>query len=570
MNLSPTSVDDLDPITAEIIRHALTAIPGRIDANIVRTAYSPLVYEYKDYAVGIVDREGRLISQSLGALPVFIANALGVAVRDGLSVHGPDGIEPGDVLISNHAGTLGQHLNNVVMYTPIYVAGELFGFMAVVMHWLDVGGGFVGSVSPEATEIFQEGVQYRSIKLVRAGKMDPAVHKTIEANTRFPRELSGDVAAQLAGCTKGAELVATVVEKYGLEMSRKAVHWIWDRSERAARATIAAIPDGTYVAEGVLDDDGIDQDRRIPVAVDLIVAGDELTMDFSRTSEAVRGAINAGREGGAVAAARIAFKYLVQPHEPTNEGVFRPLSVIIPEGRLLSAGPNAAKGNYFAALPLAVDVILRSLASTIPSRIAAGHHGTYSAHLFIGKHPRTGELYQCLETGLGGWGATHAHDGIGPFKTMVHGDTLDVPVEAQEALYPFRVESYAIRPDSGGAGRWRGGTGLTKQYVIDAPCRLLVAQDREHCPPWGLEGGFAGQAPSTFVVSVDGTRRKIRKGIAQLQPGDRVIIASGGGGGFGPPHERDHAAIAADLRAGIISREAVEQIYCVSPDESSQ
>ncbi len=543
----------IDPITAEIIRHALGAIPGRVDANIVRTAYSPLVYEYKDYAVGIVDHQGRLVSQSLGALPIFIANALGVAVRDGLDIYGPDGFEPGDVVISNHAGTLGQHLNNVVMYTPVFIGTELFGFVAIVMHWLDVGGAFVGSISPDATEIFQEGVQFRSLKLFRGGELDLGLRKTIEANSRFPRELWGDVAAQIAGCRKGSELTAAVVAKYGLETCRKAVDWIWDRSERAARAVILAIPDGVYAADAELDDDGIDLERRIPIGVDITVLGDQMTIDLSRTSDAVRGSINAGREGGAVAAARIAFKYLVQPNEPANEGTFRPLHVAIPDGKLLSAGPTAAMGSYNAALPITVDSILRALGPAIPDKVAAGHHGTFSAHLFIGRQPGSGELYQCLETGLGGWGATRAHDGIGPFKTMVHGDTLDVPVEAQEALYPLRIESYAFRPDSGGPGRLRGGLGLTKRYVVEEACQVIVIQDREYCPPWGLEGGLAGDPPSTVIISADGTETRARKGVFQLKAGDRLEVRSGGGGGHGDPLTRAPEAVRADLRKGLVS-----------------
>ena len=337
-----TSVGAVNPITAEIIRHALLSIPNQIDVNITRTAYSPLVYEYKDYAVGIVDPEGRLISQSSGGIPLFVANALGTAVNDGVLIHGRDGIEPGDVIFSNHAGTLGQHLNNVVMYTPVFIGAELVAFMCVLVHWIDVGGMVVGSCAPVGpTEIFQEGIQYRSVKLWSRGKPMKDVYRIIENNTRFPRMLLGDIESQLAGCLMGRDLIAGVVEKYGLATTRGAVEIMWKRSEAAARAAIRKIPDGVYRASSFLDNDGVELEKKMVLDVVVRVEGDEMTVDFSGICDQVKGPINSGREGGAVTAARIAFKYIAAPDEPGNDGSFRPLHVVIPDGKFLSASGTA-------------------------------------------------------------------------------------------------------------------------------------------------------------------------------------------------------------------------------------
>ena len=563
----------VDPITAEIIRHALRAIPGQIDANIVRTAYSPLVYEYKDYAVGIVDHEGRLVSQSQGALPIFVANALGVAVKDGLELYGVDGIHPGDLVISNHAGTLGQHLNNVVMYAPIFVGenkAELFGFMSVLVHWLDVGGSIMGSMSPNATEVFQEGIQFRSIKLHERGRPNIGLMKTIECNTRLPRELMGDVGAQIAGCLRGVELVTATIDKYGFAGARAAVEMMWDRSERASRAAVEAIPDGDYHAQSELDDDGVDLGRHVHVEATVRVRGDRMTIDLTGTAAEVRGAINSGREGGAVVAARIAFKYLAQPFEPADEGTFRPLAIEIPDGTFLSASPTAAVGNYSTPLPTVVDTILRALVQAIPDRLAAGHHGTFGVHMFSGIHPETGERYQNLDSALGGWGATCALDGVGPFKTLVHGDTLDVPVEVQEALYPIRITRYEFATDSGGAGRHRGAPGLRKDYDVLAPCQLVVLQEREATPPWGVLGGLDGASSSTIVHRTGKADLSLRKAAVDLTPGDRITVLTGGGGGFGPAGERDPAKVASDVRQGIVSSEAAWRDYGFGGEEEGR
>ena len=344
------SASTLNPITAEIVRHALLSIPNQIDANIMRTAFSPLIYEYKDFAVGIVDAEGKLICQAKGGIPLFVANALGVAVRDGLTVHGADGIEDGDLLITNHAGTMGQHLNNVVMYTPIFAGPDkrdLFGFMAVLVHWIDIGGITVGSfLSSDTTSVFQEGIQYRSVKLWSRGKPQKDIYSIVQTNTRFPHMLMGDLESQIAGCLLGRTKVAEVIGKYGLDTVRASVEAMWDRSEASTRKALREIPDGTYEAESFIDNDGVELDRRVPVRVVVHVAGDEMTVDFSGVAEQARGPINSGREGGAVAAARIALKYLAMPDEPPNDGCFRPLHVLIPDGKFISAGADAPLGAY--------------------------------------------------------------------------------------------------------------------------------------------------------------------------------------------------------------------------------
>ncbi|MGE0735880.1 MAG: hydantoinase B/oxoprolinase family protein [Alphaproteobacteria bacterium] len=557
----------VNPITAEIISYALNSIPNQIDTNITRTAYSPLIYEYKDYAVGLVDAEGRLISQCKGGIPIFTANTLGVAIVDGLELHGRDGIRAGDVLISNHSGTLGQHLNNVVMYTPIFAGpkdDDLFGFMAVNVHWMDIGGSTVGScLSNTSTDIFQEGIQFRSVKLWSAGEAVTDMYRMIEVNTRMPKMVLGDLEAQLAGCLMGRDMVLEVIRKYGLDVTRKSVARMWESSERAARSAVSRFPKGAYKASAFLDNDGINADQTIPVVVEVRVDGDEMTVDFSGVGAQVMGPLNSGINGGAVTAARVAFRYLVLPDEQGNHGTYRPLKVVIPDGTFLSAAADAPKGSYSAALPTVIDTVVKAMAQAMPEKGAGGHHGTFNVHVFYGRHPASHEVFHSLETGHGGWGATAAQDGQGPFKTMVHGDTLDVPVEVQEAIYPLRIDKLGLRRDSGGPGKYRGGLGVEKEYTVLAPCRLTVAIERTKCAPWGMGGGEAGQSTRAYVQSKGKPRRKILKDDVALVRGDRVVLATGGGGGYGPANKRDVERVADDVRHGYISARAARDAYGV-------
>ena len=340
---SVPSQGTIDPITLEVIRHGIISICDQIDANMTRTAFSPYIYEYKDYAVGFVSAEGELLAQSTGGMPVFVADSVGMNVRDGLEVYGRENLHKGDVVLCNHAAVQGQHLNNTVMYTPVFAGSkgaDLIGFFAVNCHWIDIGGSAIGSVSYSSTDIFMEGLQLRSIKLWSKGEPIGEVYRIIENNTRFPLELLGDIEAQLGGCLLGRDLTQMMADKYGARVFFGALAAILDQCEAATREKIRAIPDGVYKHEAFLDNDGV-RDEKIPIKVKVIVTGDEMTIDYSEMSPQVRGCINSGFYGGGRTTARVAFKYLIATEEPANEGTFRPLTMILPEGKLLSAEPTS-------------------------------------------------------------------------------------------------------------------------------------------------------------------------------------------------------------------------------------
>lgn len=552
---APRSVD---PITLEVIRHGLISAAGQVDANIMRTAFSPYIYEYKDYAVGLLDAVGNLVAQNTGGMPIFVADSVGMAVRNGLELYGRERLHHGDVLICNHASVQGQHLNNVVMYTPVFAgadSAELLGFFAINMHWIDIGGSV-----PRSTDIFMEGLQFRSIKLVSKGEPVEEVYRIIEHNTRFPEQLLGDIAAQLAGCLAGRDLIAALAAKYGIATFRRAVDTILDQTETAVRNKIRAIPDGTYEAEAALDGDGV-SNAPLPIRIRIVVAGDEVTIDYSGLPGQVAGCINAGPYGGGRTTARVAFKYLIAPEEAANEGMFRPLKLILPPGTLLSADPTAPMGNYNRCFPVVIDAVIRAFQDALPQRVTGGHFGHFAALRFMGRRPDRSPL-DCIDGGWGGWGAGCDHDGSGPFRTMAHGDTRTIPIELQETLYPFRVEQMALWQDSGGPGRFRGGLGIHKVYRVLEPCNLRVDFDRQLCPPWGVRGGRPAPGGWVTVVKPSGERVRLFKEKAYaVAPGDIVVMEVGGGGGYGPPLDRPRAEVRADVAAGYVSAAAAEADY---------
>lgn len=552
----------VDPITLEVIRYGLISATNQIDANIKRTAFSPYIYEYNDFAVGLTDVDGRLVAQCTGGMPPFVADSVGTAVRDGLKIYGRDRLHFGDLVVCNHAAVQGQHLNNTVMYTPITAdpdgTGDLIGFFAINVHWIDIGGTMTHS-----TDIFMEGLQLRSVKLWSKGKPIEEVYRIIENNTRQPVELLGDIQAQLAGCFLGRDLVAGLAKKYGVDTYLEAIAVILDQAEAVARARIRALPDGIYHYETWLDNDG-DGANPVPIKVRVIVDGEEMTVDYSGIAEQAKGAINSGYHGGGVTTARVAFRYLVVPDEPANEGLFRPLKLILPDGKILSADPTAPMANYPMPLPTVIDAVIKALETALPDRVTGGHFGTHSGFSIYGRRA-DGRAFHEHDSGHGGWGACATHDGAGPFRTMAHGDTRLIPMELQETLLPFRVESLSLRADSGGPGKFRGGLGFSKRYRILGPCLLQTNLDRTTHPAWGVLGGGEARPGSVTVHDERAGKTDLAckaKG-RPLVPGELVILETGGGGGYGRVEERELHLIQRDLDEGYITREAAVRDYKV-------
>jgi N-methylhydantoinase B len=540
----------VNPITVEVVRSGLAHIADEMATVLRKTSYNMMIYEVRDYCVGIVDPDGNILAQNFGALPIFLAD-LGPAIIDGVRVHGRDGFQPGDVLIMNHPYVCGQHLNNVVVYTPFFHKGELVAFLAVRAHWIDIGGTRVGFGFSGTREIYEEGLQFRSLKLYRGDQPNQDILQIITDNVRFAESCLGDLRAQIAACRVGDRGLGELVSRYGLDGFRQCVNTIWDQSEALARKQVARIAPGVYEAEVLFDSDGVDLDKPVPLKVRVKVAGSDMTIDFSEMSEQVPGSINSG-ESGAVAAARVAFKSLVAPNSPIDEGCFRALKVIIPEGKILSATPPSPVGNWSRTLPTVIDLILRALAPALPDRVAAGHKGDMGGYAFFGTHPRTGRRFLCQTIMGGGWGGRAHEDGENATVSMCQGDVQNAPVELQEIYYPVVVEHHRLRDGSGGAGKFRGGLGLEicVRVLCDAFTNINV--ERQRTAPWGLFGGECGKTAKALVKQSpdDAGVWLTKKPNYPLKAGGSVTFYTAGGGGYGRSDERPRALIERDERLG--------------------
>ncbi len=551
-------MNKVHPITVEVVRNAVVAYADEMANVLAKSAYNMMIYEVRDYCCGLLDAQARMISQNRGGLPIFLSD-LGPAVEDGIERYGLEGFAPGDVVIMNHAGVCGQHLNNVVVYAPCFHDGKIAGFAATRAHWVDIGGMRQGFGSSATTEIFAEGLQFRSLKIYEDGKRNETLWQIIRDNVRFPDASLGDLRAQIASCRAGAARYAELLARYGRETVEAAMSVVWDQAEAAARRVVESIPDGEYEAESFLDNDGRNLDVRLKIKAKVIVQGSQMTVDFSQMNKQVPSPLNSGRSGG-LAAARIAFKALTSPDLDVNEGCFRPLDVILPEGTMLSAKPPAALGLWSIALPTVIDTILRALAPALPSRVPAAHKGDMGGSSFFGFRKDDGSRFLLLNIFGGGWGGRPTEDGESGAVSICQGDVRNTPIELQEIKYPFLIEEHGFRPDSGGPGRYRGGLGLTLTYRCLQRCKANFNFDRTTYPPWGLHGGGEGATNLAVITRSDGTKTEVFKETEiELDAGDCVTFMTAGGGGYGDPKSRDPSSLARDIAEGFVTDEGANR-----------
>jgi N-methylhydantoinase B len=552
----------VDPVTLEVLRSAFRANLDEIELTLCRTAHSSTIYEVHDMCAGWVDEEGNSIAQGRHGLPIFMSD-LGSSIKRGIELYREEGFEPGDVFITNHAESCGQHLSNVVVYAPILHGGKVIAFTACRAHWNDVGGKAVGSYATDSTEIYQEGIQLDNLRVSRGGKEDAATLRTIAANMRFPATSIGDLRAQVTACRLGERRFLALVDKYGIDVIQDSIKALWNQSEQRARAVVAAIPDGTYTASAWLDNDGVEMDRRLDVKVKVTVAGSDMTVDFTGTAAQAKGPMNCGTPG-AIAAARVAFKCITAPSATGDEGSFRPLNVVIPPGTFLSAQHPAPLNLWSTMLPTVIDCVLSALAPALPHQIPAAHQGGIPT-CFFARPARPGKPgFVHADPFPGGWGARHDSDGPVTLKSYIHGDTYKIPAELEELNYPFRVSAYRLRPDSGGPGRFRGAPGIDRAFDILDDLYISLCLERTTLPAWGLFGGDASEPAVAEIVYPDGTEERLHKATMKLLPaGTKLTIRTGGGGGYGPAREREPWRVQQDVRRELVSRAQAEAVYAV-------
>lgn len=557
----------LDPITTEIVRSAFTAAADEMNATLIRSAYTPIIYEMKDCSVALLDAEHRVLGQSAG-LPIFLGN-LEICTRICEEMYGRDGWEPGDVWIMNDSYMTGTHLNDMTAFGPIFVDGELTGFAACRAHWLDVGAKDPGGPM-DSTEIYQEGIRLGPLKVVERGRQRRDVTDLLARNSRFGYPAAGDLGAQIACVRTGQRRLEAIVAKYGRETLEAARDEIFAQTERLERTLVAAIPDGVYHAQGCIDDDGT-SDEPVWVRVVVTVAGEEMTIDVTGSDDARRGPINCG-EAQAISACRVAYKLLINPDNPPDGGAFRPLSVNVRPGSLLGAEEPDPCQWYFTPLGLLIDLVVKALADVLPEQAAGASYGDSMIIGLAGVDPRNGRPFFDLEPTVGGWGAWQGSDGEDGLINNVNGSLKDLPIEVLETKFPLRMTEYSFRADSGGAGRWRGGNGVIREYTMDCDqAELFLWFERAKTPAWGLFGGGTATPPAVVLNPGRADQRTMLKASrVPLSRGDVIRTMTGGGGGYGSPTARDSDAVRRDIRAGHVTTDVARTIYGLNAEEQQQ
>ncbi len=526
----------VDPITLEVARNALEGIADEMNLALIRSSYSPNIKERRDCSSALFDAKGRMIAQSWG-MPVHLG-AMPFSVKAALQELKE--WEPGDVVVLNDPFRGGAHLPDLTFVTPIFHRDTLVGYAANRAHHADIGGMRPGSIPADASEIHQEGLRIPPVKLRRRGRWDRDLLELILANVRTPKERVGDLRAQFAANETGRRRLLEFIERCGPERFRMLVEALLDYSEKRLRAALKTLNPGTYRFEDALDDDGRSaRDVRIRAAVTVDAERGSVVVDFTGSSPQVEGPVNAVYAVTA-SATYYTVRCFTDPGVPPNDGAYRPIAIVAPEGTVVNATPPAAVvGGNLETSQRIVDVLIGALAQAAPERALAACQGTMNNVALGGIDPRTGEPYTVYETIGGGFGARRGKDGLDGVHCHMS-NTLNTPVEALETAYPLRVERYELRPGTGGRGRWRGGWGIRRDVrVVDHRATLSLLTDRRRSRPYGLRGGEPG-APGQNVLIRNGHEYELpAKGVVELQPGDVVSIRTPGGGGYGPPEERD-------------------------------
>ena len=555
----PAGRPGVDPITLEVIRNALASTADEMALVIMRSAYSPVVRDTMDYSTALCDRDGRVVAQGLtlavqlGTFPTVMAYVL---AEFGSSA------SPGDVYIANDPyGCGGQHLPDLYVIQPIFVGGVLEGYAATMAHHSDIGGIAPGSIAVHATEIYQEGLRIPLSKLYDGGVENTTLLRLLEANTRQPIHVLGDLRAQLAACRVGERGLTALLERYG-----DAAHLYMDElqnvAERIMRAELEKLPDGVHTFTDYIDGVG-DEPVPIPICVRVEIAGDEVTIDFEGTSPQVDASVNCP-VGMVRAACYCAIRGIVRAEMPNCEGYMVPIRVLAPEGTVVNPVLPAACGARGVIGYRVYDAIMGALAPIVPDRVLAAGEGGPTLIAF-GGYDEKRRPFGTTEVLVGTWGARATKDGLEGVSNPL-ANLGNQPVELLEADIPLEVERYGLVPDSGGAGRRRGGLAYVRAFRVRAPrATLTIRTDRRDHPPYGLDGGEMGAPSSNTVISAGGTRElpTMPMEASSLVEGDRFVHVSAGGGGFGDPCARPPEAVLDDVLDGKVSVRAARERYGV-------
>ncbi|MAG30250.1 MAG: 5-oxoprolinase [Deltaproteobacteria bacterium] len=556
-----------DPLEAEILRHALRIAAEEASIVVVKSAHSAMIVEGADACAGILDREARLITLST-ATNLMHASSLRCSLPAILEDHAIDTMRPGDVFVTNDCFRGGIHSNDLLVFRPVFWDGRVEWFTGTLIHVADLGGSSAGGIVPSATDVFAEGLQLPPVRLYDAGEPVSDMHRLLALNSRTPGRVMGDLQALVAGVNVAAERMKALGLRFGVDRLKAGIDAYVAGAAERMRAALAELAKGRYRGSYTIDGDGLESDRQPVVRVEVRVGedeGGEILLDFRETDDQALGAINAGFSQ-ALTGAIYAVRCFVDPSIPMNEGCFTPIEVLFRKGSLLDPHPPAACGGRVVAVTAVCEAVVEALSQAQPERATAA---SSVIHPYTLAAPSRLDPWLLLSYEYGGLGARHGSDGPSATGSFFLGGRNVVPqVEPLEATLPIRFERQRLLPDSGGAGRWRGGLGLETHVRVLTDAELAMRNERVLLPPCGRGGGKDGQAGEQGVIAADGDFRALPPKAANLRlaAGETFVMSTSGGGGLGDPRDRDRDCVLEDVAEGLVSAEAARAVYGVSVD----
>jgi N-methylhydantoinase B len=555
---APTDAAALDPITVEVVRHKLDGIANEMQSTLLRSSFSPIVKEGLDASASLFTPDGTTLAQSC-SIPIHLATLI-PAIAEVLKTYPLDTMKEGDAYVLNDPYVGGTHLPDIAVIAPVFHRGKAIALSGAMTHHQDVGGMSAGSVPTNATEIYQEGLRIPPLKLRDAGVYNDTLVRLLRQNVRIPDTVMGDLNAQVAACSVASRRLGEVAERYGHNQLAAIFDELLLRSETMTRKALRAIPEGVYRSVDYLDNDGIDLDNPIRIEIAAIVKDGGITFDFEGTSPQVRGPLNCV-PSGSLAAACFAVRALTDPRIPTNGGCFRPLSLKLPKGSIVNPEEPAPVNARTATIKRITTCMISALAPVLPSKVPAASAGELLVLAFGGRRS-DGSRYVVGELIAGGSGAGPGQDGVDVIETDAT-NCMNLPVEAMEMEAPIRVHRTALRVDSGGAGAFRGGLGVIREYeVLEGEVSFSHRGERHFSAAAGLAGGAEGMRARSEIRRAGGRIEEIAsKIVTTLRAGDRVVVETAGGGGYGEPGRRLPSRVQDDVQNGKISAEAALRLY---------
>jgi len=555
INYSKSS-EDVDPILVEIIRNSLNSAAEQMKRSLIRTAFSPIIYEVLDFASAIYDKNFCMLSQS-PSLPGFMGTLSFCVEASVKEVGGEENLNEGDIILYNNPYGSGSHSQDAAIVMPVFInKNKLIGYTAIKAHWLDTGG--KEPYSTDTVDVFQEGTIYPGLKLYKKGKLVEDVYKLIVANSRVPKAIIGDLNAQLNGVKAGARALQRIVNKYGFETFEQSVIKIYEYGEKLVRKTISKIPDGEYSGWGQMDSNGVDEGV-VKFKIKINVNGSDLELDFSEAPVQQNGPINCPLPS-TVSKARVAFSMMAGNGEQPNEGFFRPLVIKTKQGTMFDpVSPAPCFLNGWAGLQV-IEIIYKILSEKIPNVFPASSGGCLAAAVWWGKRENNNEPWADGSPHPIGQGAFNGGDGITSMHHNSAGTRIS-PTEIWESRNPWLVNKIELAKDSCGAGKYRGGLGLNLEFEMLEETYVTTVVERTNFPPWGVNNGEAGRSNNVILITKNGKLNVPKKTGLKLNKGESIIFKTGGGGGYGDPIERSNKKILNDLKQEYISKEYVEKHY---------